>query len=293
MSSKSWKYLMTKGFFTIAQGEEYQRLAYALALSLKISQPLTSGLSIGVTTEELKKVNPKYREVFEYVVEIPWDDHAKNSSWKLENEWKSIYMTPYDETIKLDADMIFPKDISSWWNLLQESDGVFATKPVTCRNELITSDAYRKTFTQNDLPNIYTAFFYFKKNESSFELFKLAETIFNNWEKFFYEFLQPEHRPTFVSTDVVFALAAKILDYESLNRYPNLSCPTFVHMKSQLQGWPRVFMTEDWTSIIRSSFNNECEFKIGNFIQNVPVHYHVKEFMSDKIIGKMEKKLGI
>lgn len=286
---------MSRGFFTIAQGEQYQRMAYAAALSLKLSQPEGySNLSIGVTADEIDKVNPKYLEVFDKVVEIPWKDHAANSSWKLENEWKAIYMTPYDETIKLDADMLFPGDISGWWDLLAKSEGVFCTKAMTYRGEIITSDFYRKTFTESELPNVYTAMFYFKKTEANYELFKLAEMIFNNWERFFYDFLEPEHRPRFVSTDVVFALAAKILDYGSLNTTPNLNIPTFVHMKSQLQNWPDdQFMIEDWTKIVRSYFGRDGSLIVGNYKQQLPFHYHVKDFLTDRMIGIMEKRLGI
>lgn len=286
---------MSRGFFTIAQGKEYQRLAYAAALSLKLSQPEGySNLSIGVTKEELNSVEPKYLEVIDNVIEIPWKDHAANSSWKLENEWKAIYMTPYDETIKLDADMLFPSDISSWWSVLEKSEGVFCTKAMTYRGDEITSDFYRKTFTESDLPNIYTAMFYFKKTEANFELFRLAEVIFNNWERFFYEYLSPEHRPRIVSTDVVFALAAKILDYQSLNAMPHTNVPTFVHMKSQLQHWPDdQFMIEDWTKIVRSYFGRDGSLIVGNYRQELPFHYHVKSFVTDRMISIMEKRLGI
>ena len=286
---------MSKGFFTIAQGEMYHRLAYALALSLKISQPEElSKLSIGVTKEEMATMNPKYKALFDNVIEIPWEDHAKNSSWKLENEWKAIYMTPYDETIKLDADMIFPSSIASWWDYLGESEGIFATKPRTYRGDVITNDYYRKAFTESELPNVYTAMFYFKKTDLNFELFKLAEFIFNNWEHCFYEFTLLDNRPKIVSTDVVFAIAAKILGYEENNKLPTVDVPTFVHMKSQLQGWPDdQFMVEDWTKMIPSYFNKDCTLKIGNYTQTLPFHYQIKEFISDRIIDIMERKLGL
>lgn len=286
---------MSRGFFTIAQGATYQKLAYALALSLKISQPAEfSRLSIGVTEKEIALVNPKFKTVFDQVIPIPWDDHAAKSTWKLENEWKAIWMTPYDETIKLDADMFFPADISTWWDYLGKSEGVFATSPRTYRGDVITSDFYRKTFTESDLPNIYSAFFYFKKSEVNFEFFRLCEFIFNNWESCFYEFLQPDHRPKIVSTDVVFAIAAKIMDYQQFNSLASVDVPTFVHMKSHLQDWPNdQFMIEDWTKMIPHYFNRDCSLKIGNYLQTLPVHYYVKDFMTDRMIALMERKLGI
>lgn len=286
---------MSKGYFTIAQGAEYQRMAYAAALSLKLSQPAElSNLSIGVTSDEMQNINPKYREVFDSIVEIPWEDHAKNSSWKLENEWKVIHMTPYDETIKLDADMIFPRSIAPWWDALSDSEGAFCTVPKTYRGEDALNDFYRKTFTKSNLPNIYTAMFYFKKTPINFELFSLVEDIFNNWQRYFYEFLDPEYRPKVVSTDVVFALAAKIINYTELNNASALNIPSFVHMKSNIQNWKQnETYDEDWTSILSHSVRANATMMIENYEQHLPVHYHVKSFISDEILNAMEKELGI
>jgi hypothetical protein len=284
---------MSKGFFTIAQGKQYIRFAYALALSLKLTQKTHSNLSIGITPGT--KVPKKFAKAFDQIIEIPWGDAASTTSWKLENEWKAIHMSPYDETVKLDADMIFTSDISEWWNVMEHSDVVFATSARTYRNELVESDYYRKLFTQNKLPNVYTAFFYFNKSDTSFELFKLAEHIFNNWQRYFFEFLEAEYRPDFVSTDVVFAIAMKILDIP--NNRSHIDVPTFVHMKTQLQKWhldrnaPEI--PEEWNQVVQTYFNADCELKIGNYTQTMPFHYHVKDFMTDEMIATMEKKLGI
>lgn len=285
---------MSKGFFTIAQGEQYQRLAYGLALSLKLSQKKISNLSIGVTPEEINKISPKYKEVFDEIIEIPWNDNAKNSTWKLENEWKSIYMTPYDETIKLDADMLFFSDIETWWDILHENEAAFATNVLTYRGEIASSTYYRQTFVESDLPNVYSAFFYFKKTDATFEFFKLSELIFNNWQKFHEEFLKPLHRPQYVSTDVVFAIASKILNFTELNINNKSLIPTFVHMKTQMQNWPNnSYINEDWTKIIPTYFTPECICKIGNYLQVYPFHYYIKEFLTDEKISFMEKKLGV
>jgi len=286
---------MSKGFFTIAQGDAYIRLAYALALSLKLSQLEYSSLSIGITPGTT--IDPQYKNIFDQVIEIPWGDHAASSDWKLENEWKAIHMSPYDETVKLDADMLFTTDISLWWDSLSKSDIVFTTSASTYRNEKVESDYYRKVFTANNLPNVYTAFFYFNKSDNAFELFKLAEHIYYNWQSYFAEFLEPETRPTFVSTDVVFAIAAKILDTEQLNNNSYLEIPTFVHMKTQLQKWnlevkaPKI--PEDWNSVIQSYFTEDGELFIGNYKQTLPFHYHLKDFITDQMIETMERKLGI
>lgn len=286
---------MSRGFFTIAQGDMYVRFAYALALSLKLSQKEVSNLSIGITPGY--EVPEQYKHAFDQIIEIPWGDSASESSWKLENEWKAIYMSPYDETIKLDADMLFFEDLSVWWSIMSQSDVVFTTEVRTYRNDPTVGDYYRKVFTANDLPNVYTAMFYFKKTEPAFGLFKLAEDIFNNWEAFFYDFFEAEHRPSFVSTDVVFGLVAKILDIPSINKLPHLGVPTFAHMKTQLQNWHVDENTppipEEWNKVIQVYFNEDCELYIGNYRQTIPVHYYLKDFLTDDMIKSMERKLEV
>jgi hypothetical protein len=84
------------------------------------------------------------------------------------------------------------------------------------------------------------------------------------------------------------------MDYQQYNKLPTVDMPTFVHMKSRLQGWPDdQFMQEDWTKMVQTHFNRDCSLQIGNFKQMLPFHYHVKDFLTDKIITNMERKLGL
>ena len=286
---------MSRGYFTIAQGEMYHRFAYALALSLKLTQPSElSKLSIAVTPSEKKLLNAKYLEVFDEVIEIPWGDSASASSWKLENEWKSIHMSPYDETIKLDADMLFTSDVSGRWDILGTQSILCSTKPITYRGEVITSDFYRKVFTANDLPNVYSAFMYFRKDDSSFEFFKQTEDIFKNFKAYFYEFLEAEHRPAYVSTDVVFGLAAKITQLG----FADIDClhdaTSFVHMKSRIQNWKTdMYLADNWLDMIPCHFPNIRDLKIGQYRQTAPLHYFEKTFLTNEMIVDMERELGI
>lgn len=282
-----------RGFFTIAQDNDktdYVRLAYGLALSLRRSQIAVPYLSIGVSPGT--QVDEKYAWAFDNIIEIPWGDHAKDSTWKLENEWKSIWMTPYEETIKLDADMLFFSDISQWWEVLgnQGREMVWTNSVIDWKGDRITSDYYRKTFTDSLLPNIYTAMGYFRKTAFCFSFFELARTIFWNWEAFYGQFLEAESRPSHPSTDVIFALASKIIDIEQTD-YRERVLPTFCHMKTHLQGWQGEDLSEDWRSHVPIFFNDNAECKIGNHRQLYPLHYHVKEFLTDEIIHKYERLL--
>lgn len=280
-----------RGFFTIAQNNDacdYIRLAYGLALSLRNSQTSTPYLSIGVTPNTV--VPDRYAWAFDNIVEIPWGDHADQSRWKLENEWKVVHMTPYEETIKLDADMLFFNDIDVWWDMLAANEFSVCNRIINYRSETVTNDFYRKTFTENNLPDIYTAFTYFKKTPAVFEIFDLAKFIFFNWEAMFEVNLKPEHRPDHPSTDVIFAIALKLLDLDQ-TFYTTKQLPTFTHMKSQLQGWGRQDMLEDWTQHMSVFFNPGLECKIGNYLQFFPLHYHVKHFLTDEMLEYYERSV--
>ena len=281
----------TKGFFTFAQNNQstdYVRLAYALALSLKHSQSHVSNLSIGITPGTT--VPEKYAWAFDQIIEIPWKDDAEDAEWKLQNEWKSLWMTPYDETIKLDCDMLFLSDIDVWWQNLsnQPLDLIFTNTVKNWRGEPVTSDYYRKVFTKNKLPNLYTGFFYFKKSPFVYQFFSLVKMIYWNYEKFFEEFFDYEHRPSVASTDVIFSLAMKILDLDG-TCFTSREYPTFTHMKSNVQDWSSDNLSTDWRDHIKVFFNDCGVCKIGNHRQQYPLHYHMKDFITDDLISLYEK----
>jgi hypothetical protein len=282
---------MSKGYLILAQNTEkddYIRMAYALALSIKSTQSTINQVALAVT----EPVDEKYKNAFDHIVEVPWIDHAVGSNWKIENKWKYYYMTPFDETVVLDADMIFPKDISYWWDILSEKEMWITDKPRTFKGEIITSTKYRNTFVSNNLPNVYTAFMYFKKTQMTAEIFKMVEIIFQHWEKFYYEYLD-ETRPKNLSGDVAYALAIKILGLE-YEVFGNLeSIPSFVHMKSFLQNIDEKYLSEDWTKNIPTYFAEDCTFKIGNYEQYLPFHYHMKTWLTDEIIDLLEKKANL
>lgn len=284
---------MTSGYLTIAQNSsdtDYVRLAYGLALSIKTTQKQEKDFAICVNDK--KDVKRKYRHAFDHIIEIPWGDNAENSDWKLENEWKAIYMSPFDETIKLDADMFFTSSVDHWWPIIRTKDMWATTNVRTFRNELVTSNYYRKAFTSNDLPNIYTAFMFFKKTPISYSVFKMVEAITKNWKEFFDHYL-PNEKPRMFSTDVAFALAVKILGISSeVTQDHFLEIPTFVHMKSYIQNIDDEYLSDNWVDHIPYSVDDTGMFRIGNFNQYLPLHYHIKSCLTDDILQKLEKKLG-
>lgn len=285
---------MSKGYIILAQNNDtvdYIRMAYALALSIKNTQTKVNTICLA-TDVPLNQLPDKVKKIFDDIVPIPWTDHAKDAYWKIENTWKFYYMSPYDETVVLDADMLFPSDISDWWDILSKQDVWVTNKPRTYKGEIITSTIYRKTHVSNNLPHFYIAFFYFKKSLLAAELFKLTEIIFNNWEKFYYEFLD-DTRPKNNSGDVAYALAIKLLGIEN-SCFGNLdNLPTFVHMKGLIQNIDEKYISEDWTKHLPTYFKDDGTFMIGNYQQHLPFHYYVKSWLTDEMISILEKRVGL
>lgn len=271
---------MSKGFLVFAQNSKYDylRLAYGLALSLKKTQSKFSNLSVAVTPGQ--EVPVHMREAFDQVIDIPWGDAAADTEWKLENEWKAYHLTPYEETIKLEADMLVPVDMSDWWKILGNNDVWMASRTITYRGEDTVGTPYRNLFETNKLPNTYTAFMYWKKSEAAKQLFDMAELIYQNREHFYYEFLN-EDRDNFISTDVAFALAQKLLNVN----YAGDEFP-LIHMKSLLQNAP--IRGDDWTLDLPMTVAKDGSIKIGRFSQKAPLHYHVKSALTDDMIERLK-----
>ena len=261
-----------------AQVHNYVEQACLLASSIK---KFNEEANITIITDD--GVLPKYQHLFEHIMPIPLEDDAVNSLWKVENRWKIYDASPYDQTIVMDADMVLLEDISHWWDYLQKYDLFFTSNVKTYRNETITSDYYRKVFTKNDLPNIYTGLHFFKKSEIAEEYYILLKNICKNWQEFYKRFL-PEYTPNGLSMDVAGALAIKILDIGSIVTSPNSSI-TFTHMKAQLQNWQDTGNV--WSLQIKPFVNDRGDLKIGNYLQNGLFHYTEEDFLQTKGIENL------
>lgn len=273
---------MNKGFCLLAQNNDktdYVRQAYALALSL---HKYNKDQKISIVTNDT--VPEEWRSVFDKIIPIPWDDSAEGKSWKIQNRWKLYHASPYDHTIALEADMLILSDISHWWAELEKRDLFFVSNTRTYRDELVTTSYYRKTFVANQLPNLYSAFHYFKKGDVAKEFYNLVEVIVNNWELFYGKFA-PEEYQKWCSMDVSCALASKILGNEKDITDPN-SYITFTHMKTHAQHWRSI--PEKWTKVIGQYYRPDGTLLLGNYIQKGILHYVEDEFLTDVLLEKLK-----
>lgn len=268
---------MSRGILVLAQntkGINYVEQAIVLALSLKLTNP---EIPISIITNNI--ISDKDRQLFDQIIEIPWGDLSEESNWKIENRWKVYHVTPYDETIVMDTDMLVLENINHWWSFLNNYDLFFTSNVLTYRNELVTENYYRQTFVKNDLPNIYTGIYYFKKCQFTHDFFDYLELVMNNWQKFYNDFLT-EDRPDFISMDVCAAITTKLLDCGHLITNQKILTPTFVHMKPKVQNWKNL-IHGNWQQTVSPYFTTDCELKIGNHLQTKIFHYTEKDFIKN------------
>ena len=274
---------MNKGFCILAQNNsdvDYVRHAYALAVSI---HKFNKDQKVSLITND--KVSKKYQTVFDKIIKIPWTDQAELSHWKIENRWKVYHASPYEYTIVMDADMLVLHDISFWWKSLIKRDLFFVSDIRNYRNEVVTNRYYRKTFDENNLPDLYSAIYYFKKCDSSLSFFTLLELIMINWELFYGKFVSKSYQK-WCSFDLSCSVASKILNNEKEITQDN-SIITFTHMKPHLQGWHEV--PETWTTWLGTYLRNDKTLLLGNYVQNNVLHYVEKEFLTDKFLQRLEE----
>jgi hypothetical protein len=274
---------MNFGYLIVVSKHEtvdYDSLAYALALSIKNTQKEGYDRVALVIDDKSRLDKFKSTWVFDYVIE--WNEQTfwDGRSWMDQ-------LTPFDHTVCLDSDMLFFRDYSHWIDYFIENTELYVpNKAYTYRGEVVTSDYYRKAFTKNDLPNLYSFYTFFKKNSATVkEFFSLVRHITTNQTVFSNLFLD-EYKPKIVGTDEAFALSAKILDIADDISY-DLDFPKVVHFKGAVQGWPwPAELASDHVGFYLDSTGN---LKLGNYQQTDIVHYVEKDKMTVEAISILEE----
>jgi hypothetical protein len=275
---------LDKGIVLLAQNnskDNYVEQATALAASINQFNSIPVTL---ITDDEVSDYSKKY---FDQILPIAWGDMAVESEWKVENRWKVFHQSPYKETIVMDTDMLVTKDIEYLWDYYSNYDMFFTTNPVTYRGERISSNYYRKMFKENNLPNIYSALYYFKKTEFTHNFFAYLELVIKNFDDF-QEDLCPNLKQDSVSFDVAAAMTLKLMDIadDVTNEENNTS--KFVHMKPHVQNWKKP--REKWQSLVPVHFTKSLDLYIGNYRQTEIFHYTEKDFL---VNARILDQLGI
>ena len=250
---------MTRGFVIMAQNTEktdYVKCAKVLEQSIKRVMP---DANVTIITTDM----------------LPYGDQAPDSDWKLVNDWQVYEASPYDETIKLEADMFIPRDISHWFDVLSVQDVVICTKIRNYKGVLSDVKVYRKFIDDNNLPDTYNAITYFKKSDTAEKFYKVVRNVFENWEE--YKSILKCKQTEEATTDWVYAIASHIIGVDKTT-LPNFDELSMTHMKQFVVGTT----TENWTDTLVYELLPHT-LRVNTYAQEYPFHYHYKEF-SDRIL---------
>jgi hypothetical protein len=64
-------------------------------------------------------------------------------------------------------------------------------------------------------------------------------------------------------------------------------------MKSFLQNVDEKYITENWPDHFPTYFSDNGTLKIGNYEQNLPFHYHVKDWLTADILSILENRAAV
>jgi len=269
---------MNNGFLICASSENYLHQAYLACLSIKA---INRNSFVSLLTNA--QVTQKYNEIFDNVF-ILFDKNV-NDRYALELRQCVYDVTPYDNTIVIDTDVLVLENLDSCWNyLISNTSILFTTKAFTYRYELIKDNYYRKSFIYNNLPNTYSAFYFFKKNAISNEFFNLLKLVNLNWNKF-YNIFCPNYTPKQPSMDISVAISYIILNCNDFNHIMPVN---LVHMKTRIQNWENY--ADQWTNTISFNLTNNGNLYVGNYKQKGIFHYVENSFVTDNIVEIFEKR---
>lgn len=184
------------------------------------------------------------------------------------NDWQCYTASPYQETIKLEADMWCASPVDHWWELFKTHEVVISQGCRDFYDRPGQSRQYRQLFDRNNLPDVYNGITYWRRSPLAQEFFDLVKNIFEQWSTYRTLLKFPEEVP---STDVVYAMAAVILGPERVT-LPLGYGPTMIHMKKGMI--PTT--AENWTDELVWE-HTDPGIRINTVTQWGLVHYHVKD----------------
>jgi len=185
------------------------------------------------------------------------------------NDWQCHWLSPYRQTIKLEADMLCASPIDHIWTMFEHRDVVISQGARNFYDQTATSRHYRKIFDANNLPDVYNAVTYWRVSKTATEFFRLVRAIFKNWNQYRTLLKFPDDEAT---TDVVYAVAAQILGTEQVTLPAGIG-PQIVHMKQHMIATH----TNDWTRELVWEHTNPG-LRINTVAQWGLVHYYIKDW---------------
>lgn len=184
------------------------------------------------------------------------------------NDPQAFRLTPFRETIKLEADMLIVSAIDHWWTMLRHRDLVISTGCRSWPGQLSQQRRYRKIIDENRLPDVYNAITYWRFSETSQQFYQLVRDVFANWDAVRQTIKFAEEIP---STDVVYAIAAQVIGPDTVT-LPFATYPKITHMRPAIAG-----TAGSWTQELVWEIH-DGRLRVETVPQWGAFHYHAKDW---------------
>ena len=241
-----------RGYLIPAQGEQYHQCARALAKSIKYFMPDALVAVVGDCKDP----------IFDY--EIEFNDPQPG----MRNDWQIYRLTPFHETIRLEADMVLNGSIEHWWTAFEKRDVVIAQGTRNFYGQQTSERAYRKHLDVNCLPDVYNAITYWRHSKLALDFSRHVKMLFDHWSDVTGSIKSWDQSEP--DTDTIYSIAITMLGRE-LFTLPD--CLQFAHMKGKIN----YTNSEDWTKELVWELNTQG-LRINTIQQRVPTHYYIKTF---------------
>lgn len=250
----------TAGVLTFVKGLDYVKHAMVLHLSCQ-----RLGVPVVVCVDRAEKNTLDFLEVSSIDV-IKYDaNRLRNRTGKYSFESLAYELTPFDLTLKTDADVVFPPetDFDSIWEKIATQE-LLPGVPYTFDHNHIPWSPYRETEDAYGWAQVYSTMFGFKKDS------ELAKKFYDNVAHSLMSF------PT-LETDAAYSWSYSFVKQVSLNSRLNLlpHIP-FHHCKARTLGWPET--RDDWTNEVPVQISRSGSIYVAGHRVVLPMHYVDKSF---------------
>lgn len=265
---------MSFGYILHARNKEYQEIAYALALSLKISQ---KNVNISILTDTI----PKKCDIYDQVILL--DKSDDQSRVCVEDKPQIYFRSPYDETVHIESDCLVFDDLSNWWNLFRNTETLKFCKNIKDIQNNILNDipGHRHSYKVHGLPtDIRDLIFWFKKDKKNDLFFTKMYDVINNYSYYVKKYMPHNPKYQMGFTTITTFTAMELNDVYRIKDHKGIM--NFCHAKDYILGY-------DWRDkpLI---LTDDAQLYINGYKQTGIFHYFYKEWMTAEKIKVLENK---